>query len=188
MIIEKIKKILGSGGSNNTQNKTTNEEKIKNRIAKGMIEESSFIKKGEHRKAIKHITGEIDLLKSGQPLTLNEKKDFNLNTRRKMTHDLINIIEMEGTDLNEALKEIDRMSLVTRSKAQREIHFKGISEEGLFKKVELMAPNDHRACRWCKSRNKKIFTVKTSSIDEIEEVINENCTCEPWRIAMVTKV
>ena len=61
-----------------------------------ILDECTHIKKEAHAQVLKHLKGEIDLNKTGNKLSADEKRELGLNTRLTITRELVEVLTDSG--------------------------------------------------------------------------------------------
>lgn len=135
--------------------------------------ESSCFKEGSFETVIKHLKQEVDLNKSGEKLTVSEKKKLGLNTRLSITSDLVSVLSQKGLQLpnpKEALKQVYYRATFELNRLE---NFQKMLSAGISK-ATYHSCNDERDCAWCKANNGVRFSVS----EDLNNEINQNCTCD----------
>lgn len=132
--------------------------------------------------ASSHITGEIDLRKSGTPLTPPEKKALGITSRAKITRDLINLFMCDALAIGDAINKIDCARLDYANKLSLLALLQEYQTDRSIKLCEFVATNDDRTCSWCKATDGKKFRPEPSFL----ELINSNCQCMYFRASVST--
>lgn len=136
------------------------------------LQKTDLIKPEKHHIVLQHLTHKINLNKSNNKLSSEEKKSLGVNPRLSITHDLINVLNTSG--LNEADPKMILTYIFYRAtfaKSHNE-QLKQYRESGI-KEFKILSANDEQECSWCDSMNNKIYSVNT----DINKLISENCTC-----------
>ena len=141
------------------------------------------IRPDKRRWIIAHAFGEIDLRKTGQLLTTDEKKHLGLQPRRFVSSAMISLVEpafLPVFDIDEAL------SLIIAN-ARNKYRISRVWDEMVLdlctSKVEFTTSNDAMTCHWCKAHDHKLFARDFNLPRHIEK--NCNCIWFRGRVAAV---
>jgi len=137
------------------------------------IVRSGVIRKEKTALVLRHLNNKIDLNTKGKALTVSEKKDLGINTRLKITRELLSIFNDSGRTFSnpkEVLSSIGMRAGFARSRDQSIASLQTAN----IKNYEVVGCRDERSCAWCKSMEGKQLPVTQS----INRLIEANCTCE----------
>lgn len=168
-----LKSVFGSNKIHKAKNQNNGSSAVP--IEKYFVSElqnTDLVKPEKRQIVLQHLTHKINLNKSGNKLSSEEKKALGLNSRLSITHDLIDVLTAKG--LNEADPKSVLSSIfykATFSKSHDD-QLEKYLEIGV-KEFKVLSVKDERECTWCKSVNNKSFPVTV----DINKLINENCTC-----------
>lgn len=129
----------------------------------------------------KHYSGKINILKPDNLITLEEKREYGINPKLKISRDLLNIFDLELIDNQNPKNLFENLLIDVRNKFRlfekiQELKYtKGIDE------VQLSCANDERTCTWCKDNDNK----KISLREDVVSIICDNCTCDSFRSAVI---
>jgi len=158
---------------------STNDKRILKPLEKNLIneyfEKDNYFDKECKDTIIKHYLEEINLLSNNNLLTIEEKKELGLNTRLKISHDLINIFDLEKLDNKNPKDLLNNFLYSIRNKVSSAIELNETSFSNI-KFVKLSSCMDERDCSWCKENDGKLFLTH-----EAFEIMNENCKCDYFR-------
>lgn len=170
------------------QNVASQTQAIKEIIEKPIISyfqeelnSSKYIKKEHHETVLKHLTHEINLIKTENKLTSDEKKALGLNPRQTITRELIEILTEDGFKLQnpkEILAEIYNKATIAKSTDDK---FAKSIKLGI-ETFTLNAPGDESECEWCKAH------LDVEMGQNILQLMNENCTCTPYSKCFINPV
>ncbi len=152
-------------------------DKNKDKLIDYFFDEINLSQYVKHEKAdiiLKHLTHEIDLLKSANVLSSEEKKSLGINPRLKITKDFIDILSDEGMKLEypkEVLNNIYYRAFFKKSREEEYLKLKSLD----IKNIKLMSSGVDD-CKWCQKMQKK----KALSEEEIRYFIDNKCQCEPY--------
>lgn len=137
------------------------------------VEKNDLIRKDKIEIVLQHLNNEINLNKTGNKLTADEKKELGINPRLQITHELLAVLNDKGrvhSDPKGVLSSIAMKANFARSHDENIQSYKCMG----LKKYEVLACQDQRDCAWCKSMNGKKLSVNQS----INELIEQNCRCD----------
>jgi hypothetical protein len=137
------------------------------------VEKSDLIHKDQIDFVIQHLNNEIDLNKTGNKLTAEEKKELKINPRLQITHELLAVLNENGRaqyDPKSVLSSIVMKANFARSHDENIQNYRSMG----LKQYEVVGCKDDRNCTWCKSMDGKKLSVSQS----INELIEENCNCD----------
>lgn len=135
--------------------------------------ESSYFKDGSFEMVIKHLKNEINLNKSGENLTVNEKNALGLNTRLSITSNLVSVLSPEGLQLpnpKDALKQVYYRAKFERIRLEKFLQLLSVG----ITEATYHSCKDERDCAWCKANDGVKFIIS----EDLNNKINQNCTCE----------
>jgi len=139
------------------------------------LQSSKFIKPEAIDIVMKHLTHEINLNKTGNKLSVDEKKALGLNTRLSITKELIDILTPEGIAQTDPKSILERIFYKATFENTREKEIQRLRKIGI-KTFMLQPSNSEKDCQWCQSMKDKVLPVST----DINSLIEENCKCEDW--------
>jgi len=116
------------------------------------LDSCPHIKSECHNIALEHLALRVNLNKTGNKLTADEKKSLGINTRLAITHELVEILTSEGIkqkDPKEILSSIYYRATFAKNRDDSLSKYKSTG----IKKYTLMACGDERDCEWCKSQH-----------------------------------
>ena len=147
----------------------TNLEQLKNQL-----DASLYFKQECRAELMSHLTHGVSLHKTGEVLTVKEKRALELNTRMKFSSGFIAVLTEEGLKLDNpkaALGAIYYASHIETSKLRTYIQ----AENAGVDKFELLSIEtiDVKRCDWCRDNNGKIFSGNP------RDIIEANCLCSP---------
>ena len=92
-----LKKLLGGKSSSNySKRESQPQEHDLQLFFEKELSENKFIKPESKSIVLQHLTGEINILKTENKLTKEEKKELGINTRLSITKELIAVLTDEG--------------------------------------------------------------------------------------------
>lgn len=137
------------------------------------VEKSNLILKDQMDVVVQHLNNEINLNKTGNKLTADEKKELGINPRLQITHELLAVLNENGraqADPKSVLSSIAMKASFARSHDENIQNYRSMG----LKQYEVLGCKDDRECAWCKSMDRKKLSVNQS----INALIEENCTCD----------
>lgn len=138
------------------------------------IKKSKYLKQEKTDIVMKHLSNEIDLLKSDNILSVEEKKELGINPRLKLTKEYIGVLSEDGIRLEyprEVLKNIYLRATFKKLREEEYLKFQALK----ITKIKLKTAGVEE-CDWCKNMQKKEFL----SNEEIRCFINNECQCVPY--------
>ncbi|WP_156816425.1 hypothetical protein [Oceanimonas smirnovii] len=133
----------------------------------------SYIKSECHKTALDHLTHVTNLNKTGNKLTAEEKKFLGINARLAITHELVSILTSDGVKQKDPKEILSRIYYRATFAKNRDDSLNEYKSAGI-KKYTLMNCGDGRDCQWCSLQQ----GVEISVNENINELINNNCTCD----------
>lgn len=164
-----IQKIFGKAPSK----ETAQQRKGPDQYLLREVEKSELIRKDQIGVVIQHLNNEINLNKTENKLTAAEKKELGINPRLQITHELLAVLNERGrahTDPKSVLSSIAMKASFARSHDENIRNYRSMG----LKQYEVLGCKDDRECAWCKSMDGKKLSVNES----INDLIEENCTCD----------
>ncbi|MCT7601280.1 hypothetical protein [Aliarcobacter butzleri] len=133
---------------------------------------------------LKHFKREIDLNKSDNYLTKEEKEKIGIDKQIRVTKDLIqifNLLKIKGEDPKQLLSELYyRIHFkISKIKELEKLKYLGLN------KVLLKSSKDERTCKWCLDIEKEIIDI--TEVDLIK-LIDNNCKCKYNRSLISAKI
>lgn len=145
------------------------------------INRSPFIKDSAKDIVLAHLNGEVNILKTENKFTLEEKKALGINTRLSVSRELYDILNFEGLKLRNPkvlLSEIYYRAFMRKNRFDK---MQRLRKNAMTKEFRLVSSGDGNDCDWCKVQQKNTLSVLTN----IEQLIDENCSCEPYCKCMI---
>ena len=158
----------------NTAPQITESELNLDDLFKEEIQKCPFIKPEAHETVLAHLKGTINLNKTPDKLSADEKRELGLNPRQAITQSLIDVLQPEGlkTEYPKAILKILYLRATSRKYIEDTlVRFRSLD---LIKEFELSDCADERDCLWCKSMNGKKMPLDT----DLSTLIENNCKCE----------
>jgi hypothetical protein len=126
---------------------------------------------------ISHLLSKINLFKSEEYLSIEEKKVLGINTKLRISKELIDIFDKTKIQNNIFKNENPKDLLLNilhnaRSKATIQQNIDKYKKLNI-KYVELQSSGDDRTCKWCLKQDNKKISINT----DVVHLINENCKC-----------
>lgn len=123
---------------------------------------------------LNHIKGKINLHKSDNLLTKEEKQKLGIDVRLKISKELIEVFDLTK------LSDEDPKDLLSELFYKIDFKIKNIEEIERIKnadicKVELSSSQDERTCEWCLKMDNKVIDINKT---DIIKLIDENCKCK----------
>lgn len=143
----------------------------------------SYIKSDAHAIVIRHLLQEINLNKTGNKLSVQEKKDLGINARLSITHELVEVLTNSGLsqpDPKKVFSSIYCKAIFAKNHDDTLNKYRKID----INHYKIMACNDERDCEWCNSMNGK----KLSINNDINKLIEKNCKCNSHCRLAITAV
>ena len=132
-----------------------------------------FIKKEYHDIVLKHLTHQINLNKTGDKLSTEEKKTLGMNTRIAITHDLVNVLTeaaLNQSNPKDILTSIYYRATFAKTHDDSRQQYIDLG----VKKYKISACDDEGDCKWCKTMDGKKLSVN----EDLNELIKSNCNCK----------
>lgn len=131
-----------------------------------------YIKSEAHERVLKHFRHEESLTKTGNKLTLEEKKKIGLNPRLSITRELIEILNEDGIALANPKQLLnDLYNKATIEKLRDESFARSLSAG--IKRFKFLASLEN-CCEWCERSHEKEFGV------DIIDLLKSECSCKPY--------
>lgn len=137
------------------------------------IKNSNEIKEGCYKVVLSHLEHKVNLNKTGNKLSADEKKTLGINARLSITHELVGILTEEGMKVNDPKLILTGMYYRATFRKSREENIKGYKKIGV-KRFKLSSVADERDCAWCRRQDGKYKPIDT----DINELIDRNCICD----------
>lgn len=177
-----IKKFFGK-----SEGKGTGKQKVSSRSKDSIdsyyeaeIKLSPYLKEDSFGLVMSHLRNEVNILKTPNKLSAEEKKALNLNTRLSITQELISVLNEQGLKLSNPKLAIQKIYYQATFNHSKDTTLNQLRGSGI-KKFKLSAPNDERTCSWCKAQSGLDLPVDT----DVNELIRQNCSCEGWNRMVV---
>ena len=137
------------------------------------VEKNDLIRKDQIEVVLQHLNNEINLNKTGNKLTADEKKELGINPRLQITHELLAVLNEKGRAQSGPKSILSSIAMKANFARSHDENIQNYKSMGL-KKYEVVACRDQRDCSWCKSMDGKKLSVNQS----INELIEQNCRCD----------
>ncbi|MBJ6136396.1 hypothetical protein [Marinobacter litoralis] len=137
------------------------------------VEKTDLIRKDQIEVVLQHLSNEINLNKTGNKLSADEKKELGINPRLQITHELLAVLNEKGRSQNDPKSVLSSIAMKANFARSHDENIQNYKSMGL-KKYEVVACRDQRDCSWCKSMDGKKLSVNQS----INELIEQNCRCD----------
>ena len=151
-------------------------ESVKPDIKDFFIEQlnmSPYIKTESHELVLAHLCNKVNLNKTGNKLTVKEKKALGMNTRLSITPELVEVLTPEGIAQKDPKKILTSIFYRATFKKQTKEELKKYKELDI-KEITLLGAEDEGDCEWCKSQ----YNVKLPTETDLCDLIEKNCTCD----------
>lgn len=122
--------------------------------------------------------GYTDFFNKEDCLTLEEKKELGLNTRRKYSRELINALTKKGLTAENPNILLENIWLAAFHKVSRKYELQRLKDLGV-KYVQILDCNDERDCKAIKKCKKRWL------IDEVPELPLPNCNADYCRCSYI---
>jgi hypothetical protein len=171
----------GTKKSKNVDRSTKSDDKAKDILSfdfflKKHIDDSIYIDDSSKGKLFDALSDSIDYFNGGENLTLDEKKEYEFNTRAKIPREILEFLSETGFKLKNPLSAISQIKNKSEGDYSRYRSIVTSQQSGLSTSFQILSTEDDRTCNWCKEINKQYFPIDT----DINEMIRKNCTCEDW--------
>lgn len=175
MIIEFLKKIFYDKKTDKTPIKEVKETTdLKKQFLEEELKKVDYFLLEKKDILLKHIKDEVNLNKSDNLLTKEEKNRIGVNVRLKITKELLSIFDTSKLKEQNPKELLQDLYFRINSKIMKIEEIKRIKEADITK-VKLSSSGDGATCKWCLSMdNKTIDITKTDLI----ELIENNCDCD----------
>ena len=160
---------------------TTNHERSIEEYFRDEIENSPYFKPEFRQSVLDHLLHKKNLDKTGNNLTVEEKRSLGINTNLSITKELAQVLSSEGILLKNPkalLREIYYGASITKSRVDG---FERARKLGI-KKFKLGASGDGSECKWCRSNLGREFGV------DILNQMRTNCRCTPYSKCVINAV
>ncbi|WP_234918823.1 hypothetical protein, partial [Vibrio anguillarum] len=176
----KLLKLISKMFSKKTSDKKTSKSSLQAIQPKSLDDlfekhfyESSYFKENAFETVIKHLRHEIDLNKSGEKLTAEEKRELGLNSRLSITSDLVAVLSESGLDLPSPKEALKQVYYRATFEANRIENFNKMLSAGI-EQATYTSCGDERDCGWCKANSGVKFKVS----EALNAEINQGCSCD----------
>lgn len=145
------------------------------------LDNSAYFKPESKQTVLNHLLHVLSITKTGNNLSVEEKKALGLNTRLAITKELIEVLSAEGLRLENpkaALEEIYNRATITKTRID---NFEKARRIGITK-FTLMTAGDGSECSWCRKNSDREFGV------DILSLMKSNCTCSPYAKCIINSV
>jgi hypothetical protein len=145
------------------------------------VERTPFFKQEFKQLVLDHLLQKNSLTKTGNNLTVEEKRELGINTRLSITKELAQSLSSEGLNLENpklALEEIYYRVMTTKARID---NFARAIKIGI-KKFKLLASGDGSECEWCRSNSDHEFGL------DILDQIEMQCRCRPYSKCVINPV
>lgn len=181
-MLKLLKNLFSKNSPSNSSNSKSQPQEHELRIFfEKELADNKFIKPESKSVVLQHLTGEINILKTDNKLTIEEKKELGINARLSVTKELIAVLTNEGISHEEKPRDIiENIYHRARTEKYRIDELEKIKQSEVSKKIKLMNCEDERTCEWCKSTKNKEFSIK----EDINLLVKSNCKSAYCRCAL----
>ena len=146
------------------------------------IEICEVFKETQSELLARHAAGELNLLKQGEVLTIEQKRELGLNTRRKYTTAFVECLNLTKISPSvDPVYELEKIHRHIMSIESIREHIRKAQKIGVVKKFEFCAASDDRTCEWCKATDGKLFDKQ----EQIDVLVQQSCKCEWCRAVLL---
>ena len=146
------------------------------------LEGCPYIRPEFKHRVLDHLLHKINLTKTDNILSTDEKKALGLNHRLAITKELVEVLTSEGIALanpKSLLDEIYNKSTITKARIDG---FQKARKLGVMK-FQLLPSGDGSECSWCEINSKKEL-----GIDVLEQM-KLHCRCTPYsKCSIIPKI
>lgn len=145
------------------------------------VTNSVYFKPDYRQRVLDHLLHKQSLNKTGNNLTVEEKKSLGINTRLSITKELVQVLSREGISLENPkalLEEIYYRATISKSRIDG---FHKARKIGI-KKFTLLTSGDGSECEWCRNNADHEFG------HDILEQMRINCKCKPYSKCIINSV
>lgn len=174
------KEMFSSTPNLDTKDEITVNDKPKNntflKIAKEELEKYPYFKKDKNDILMAYLIDNVQI-KGTNILTVDEKKKLNINTKYKVSQEMLDFFDMEAIESDKFLTKHPKdffSDLYNRVffKVSKIRDIKNMKKIGIKEVKFKIIGGRNKPCKWCISQNNKMF-----KIDNIIEIIDNNCSC-----------
>ncbi|API87300.1 hypothetical protein [Francisella uliginis] len=148
---------------------------------KAEVEDSPYLKEDSYDLVMKHLNHEINITKTENKLSSDEKKALGLNPRQVITKEVVQVLNKDGLKLSNPKAVLSDIYYKAAMAKSREDSFAKASRIGI-KKFTLLLAGDESECAWCKENSN--VQLGTDAL----EVFNKNCSCIPYSKTIIQPV
>lgn len=145
------------------------------RIAREELTDCNLIRDDAFDAVLMHLLGKKRLFATKTPLSVEEKRRLGINTRLKITEELVAFLNDEGLKSHypaEIIPNIERASTFRYSRIKDVERMRGLG----LKRVTFRGVKGIDHCAWCNKVDGKKFDLS----EDLDQVIKLNCTCDPY--------
>lgn len=136
---------------------------------------SGYINNNKKQVVLDHLIGRIDILRTGNEISPEEKKALGINARLKITRELLDVLNEEGRSLSYPAAAITEMWHRATSRKTRYDNLEKMRANAVAK-FKLSSCGDGNDCDWCKA-NQDLELPTSLNLDS---EISANCKCNPY--------
>jgi hypothetical protein len=175
-MFDAIRKILGNAAAVRTAPKTdtTNAVPSIEHYFQAEIMRSMHIKPDAANVVMDHMTGKIDILRSGEKLSADEKKSLGLNSRQSITRELIGVLSQSGMALSRPASAIEDIWIRANHRRSRDEQLVKLRRAGVRSFV-YESSGVETDCAWCNKNYGRTFPAS----HDIGAEEDRECTCSP---------
>jgi hypothetical protein len=145
------------------------------------LQTCKYIKPSCHATVLRHLKHEVSLFKTGNNLTVNEKKIRGINPRLSITKEFLEVLSDDGLFLDNPkaiLEEIYNRATIAKARVDG---FNKAVRIGVTK-FTLNASGDGSECTWCAEHSGMQFG------RDILQQMEANCSCTPYSKCWINPV
>lgn len=146
------------------------------RIAREELAKCPYIRKEAIESVFLYILDQQKLFETKTPLSVEEKRDLGVNTRLKITKEMVAVLTTEGLQSHYPAEIVPNLWRSTTFRYRRIMDVERLRNMQLCETVKFQGVMGLDSCEWCKKVEGKSFDIN----EDIDRLLEDNCKCEPY--------
>lgn len=146
------------------------------RIAREELAKCPYIRPEATESVFLHILDQQKLFQTKTPLSVEEKRRLGVNTRLKITEEMVAVLTTEGLQSHYPAEIVPNLWRSTTFRYRRILDVERLRHLQLCKTITFQGVMGLDSCEWCKKVEGESFDIN----EDIDRLLEENCKCEPY--------
>lgn len=154
------------------------------RIAREELAKCHFIRPEAIDAVFLYIRDQKKLFETKTPISVEEKRRLGINTRLKVTEELVAVLNSEGLQTHYPAEILPNLWRASTFRYRRLLEVEKLRRLKLCNQVTFSGVTGIDHCAWCN----KVDGVKFSIDQDLDALLEANCKCEPYWMGFISPV